>query len=150
MQNADIAVSGTDGRLQLVVEIKNVPGAPAEWVARLRRNLMAHSFLPHAPYFLLVLPDYLYLWTGASSADILANPEYKVEAAEVFAPYLKSNLSLNDLSRYGLELLTNSWLQDLLHKDSGHDPDDGSSQWLIDSGLYEAISNGSVELETTT
>ena len=150
MRNVDIAVSGADGRLQLVVEIKNIPGASAEWVTRFRRNLLAHSFLPSAPYFLLVLPDYLYLWTAASTADNLANPDYKIKATEVFAPYLKSNQSLNDLSRYGLELLTISWLGNLLDNDSRRDSVDGNSQWLFDSGLYEAISNGSVELEATT
>ena len=150
MRNVDIAVSGADGRLQLVVEIKNIPGASAEWVTRLRRNLIAHSFLPSAPYFLLVLPDYLYLWTAAATAENLAKPDYKIEATEVFAPYLKFNLSLNDLSRNGLELLTISWLGDLLNNDSRRDSVDGNSRWLFDSGLYETISNGSVELEATT
>ena len=150
MRNVDIAVSGADGRVQLVVETKNIPDAPAEWVTRFRRNLLAHSFLPSAPYFLLVLPDYLYLWTAASTADNLANPDYKIKATEVFAPYLKSNQSLKDLSRYGLELLTISWLGNLLDNDSRRDSVDGNSKWLFDSGLYEAISNGSVELEATT
>ena len=150
MKSVDIAVSGTDGRLQLVVEIKNVPDASTEWVTRLRRNLVTHSFLPSVPYFLLVLPDYVYLWTGASSADNLASPEYKVKAAGIFAPFLKFDQSLDHLSRFGLELLTISWLEDLLHNDSRRDSVDGNSQWLFDSGLYKAISNGSIELEATT
>ncbi len=150
MRNVDIAVSSTDEKLQLVVEIKNKPGASAEWVTLMRRNLLVHSFLPLAPYFLLVLPDYLYLWTEASTADNLAKPDYKIETTEIFAPYLKSNQSLNDLSGYGLELLTISWLEDLLHTDMGRDSVDRNLHWLFNSGLYEAITNGSLELEATT
>jgi hypothetical protein len=132
------------------VEIKNKLGASAEWVTRMRRNLLAHSFMPHAPYFLLVLPDFLYLWTEASPVTNLAKPDYKIEATEVFAPYLKSTHSLNDLSGYGLELLTISWLKDLIRTDLQRESVEPNLQWLFDSGLYEAITNGSVELEATT
>ncbi len=150
MRYVDIAVSSTDEKLQLVVEIKNKLGASAEWVTRMRRNLLAHSFMPHAPYFLLVLPDFLYLWTEASPVTNLAKPDYKIEATEVFAPYLKSTHSLNDLSGYGLELLTISWLKDLIRTDLQRESVEPNLQWLFDSGLYEAITNGSVELEATT
>ena len=150
MKNVDIAVSGADGSLQLVVEIKKVPGSSVEWATLLRRNLLAHAFLPPVPYFLLVLPDYLYLWTAASTADNLAKPDFKIDANGIFAPYLKSDLSLDDLSRYGLELITISWLGDLLDIDARNGSVDGNSQWLFDSGLSEAISNGSIELEETT
>ncbi len=150
MRNVDIAVSGADGTLQLVLEIKNVPGASAEWVTLMRRNLLAHSFLPPAPFFLLVLPDFLYLWTESSTADRLAKPDYKIEAGDILAPYLKYNQSLIELSRYGLEMLTVSWLEDILHADLRPDSIDGNLKWIFDSGLYRAVTNGSLELEATT
>ncbi len=34
MRRADVAVYSPDGNLQLVVEIKNRPGASAEWVTQ--------------------------------------------------------------------------------------------------------------------
>lgn len=150
MRNVDIAVTGADGTLQLVLEIKNVPGATAEWVILMRRNLLAHSFLPPAPFFLLVLPDFLYLWTGSSTLDGLAKPDYKIETSEMLAPYLKYNQSLIELSRYGLEMLTVSWLEDILHADLRRDSVDGKLRWIFDSGLYRAITNGSLELEAMT
>jgi hypothetical protein len=57
----DIVVVSPDGRIQLVVEVKNHPGASEEWAADFRRNLVDHSILPQAEYFLLALPDHLFL-----------------------------------------------------------------------------------------
>ncbi len=150
MRSVDIAVSGPDEELQLVVEIKHKVGASAEWVTHLRSNLLTHSFMPPAPFFLLVLPDFLYLWTDATQMDELAKPAYRIDSDKVLAPYLKSNQSLNDLSGYGLGLLTTSWLNDLVRADLQRDSVGSDSQWLFDSGLYEAIAHGSVELEAAT
>ena len=135
-------------KLQLVVEIKSKSGASAEWVIQMRRNLLAHSFMPPAPYFLLVLPDFFYLWTDANPFDDTARPDYKIETTEVLARYLKSIQSLDDLSGYGLELLTISWLEDVVRNDLQRDSVDPNLKWLFESGLYEAVRHGSVELET--
>ena len=150
MRYVDIAVSSPDDKLQLIVEIKNKLGASAEWATRMRRNLLAHSFMPHTPYFLLVLPDFIYLWTDSKSVNNLAKPDYTIEASKVLAPYLISTQSLVDRSGYGLALLTISWLEDLVVTDLQRDSVDPNLQWLFDSGLYEAITHGSVELEATT
>ena len=149
IRRVDIAVYSPDRKLQLVVEIKNKLGASAEWVTRMRHNLLTHSFIPHVPYFLLVLPDFFYLWTDTTSMNSLAKPDYKIEAAKILAPYLKPTLSLNNLSGYGLELLTISWLEDMVRTDLQQDSVDPNLQWLLDSGLYEAIAHGSVAIEDT-
>ena len=150
MTGADIAVYDSDGQLQLVVEIKNRPGASAEWATRLRHNLLVHSFIPRAPYFLLALPDYFYLWTDAMSASNLAKPNYKIKATQILAPYLNQlPWSLNDLSRYSFEMIMTSWLERIVHTDLQIDEAGPNLQWLFDSGLYEAISHGSVAIEAT-
>ena len=111
MTGADIAVYGPDGQLQLVVEIKNRPGASAKWATRLRHNLLVHSFIPRAPYFLLALPDFFYLWTDAMSASSLAKPDYKINATKILAPYLNQlTQPLNGLSGYGFEMIMTSGL----------------------------------------
>ena len=136
-----------DGKLQLVVEVKNRPGASAEWGAHLRRNLLAHAFIPHSPYFLLALPDFFYLWKDAVSLDIRATPDFQISAPEVMAPYLNRfspPLSLNDLSHAGFELLMTAWLEDIIRTELQRDAVDPNLQWLFDSGLYEAIARGSV------
>lgn len=149
VRRVDIAVYSPDRELQLVVEIKNKLGASAEWVTRMRHNLLVHSFIPHVPYFLLVLPDFFYLWTDTTPVNNLAEPDYKIDATEVLAPYLKSNQSLNDISGYGLELLIMSWLEDTVRTELQRDTVDPNLQWLFDSGLYEAVTRGSVAVEAT-
>ena len=150
MRQVDIAVSGPDGKLQLVVEVKHKVGASAEWVTHLHRNLLVHSFMPPAPFFLLVLPDFLHLWTEAKPVNDLAEPDYTIDSDKVLAPYLKSNQSPNGLSGFGLGLLATSWLNDLVRADLHRDSVGVDSHWLFDSGLYEAIAHGSVELEAAT
>ena len=150
MRRADVAVYSPDGNLQLVVEIKNRPGASAEWVTQMRRNLLVHAVIPLSPYFLLVLPDFFYLWTDAVSAQELAPPAYQMKAAEVLAPYLDpSSQALKDLSEYSLELLITSWLEDLVGTEFRRDSVGPHLQWLFDSGLYAAITHGSVTVEAT-
>lgn len=150
MRRADVAVYSSDGNLQLVVEIKNRPGASAGWVIQMRRNLLVHAVIPPSPYFLLVLPDFFYLWTDAMSIHELAPPAYQIKAVEVLAPYLdQSTQTLKDLSEYSLELLIISWLEDLIGTDLRRDMAGPHLQWLFDSGLYEAITHGSVTIEAT-
>lgn len=149
VRRVDIAVYSPDRKLQLIVEIKNKLGASAEWVIRMRHNLLVHSFIPHVPYFLLVLPDFFYLWTDTTPVNNLAEPDYKIDATEVLAPYLRSNQSLNDISGYGLELLIMSWLEDTVRIELQRDTVDPNLQWLFDSGLYEAVTRGSVAVEAT-
>ena len=149
VRRVDIAVYSPGRELQLVVEIKNKLGASAEWVTRMRHNLLVHSFIPQVPYFLLVLPDFFYLWIDTTPVNNLAEPDYKIDATEVLAPYLRSNQSLNDISGYGLELLIMSWLEDTVRTELQRDTVDPNLQWLFDSGLYEAIAHGSVAIEDT-
>jgi len=151
MGHADVAVYSRDGNLQLVVEIKNRPGASAEWVAHMRRNLLVHAVIPPSPYFLLALPDFFYLWTDALSVHELAPPAYQIKAIEVLVPYLDQiTQSLQELSEYGLELLVTSWLADVVEAELRRDMVGPHLQWLFDSGLYEAIAHGSVTIEATT
>jgi hypothetical protein len=150
MRRADVAVYSPDGNLQLVVEIKNRPGASAEWVIQMRRNLLVHAVIPLSPYFLLVLPDFFYLWTDAVSVHELAPPAYQIKAADVLAPYLDpSTQALKDLSEYSLELLVTSWLEDLVGTELRRDSVGPHLHWLFDSGLYAAITHGSVTVEAT-
>jgi hypothetical protein len=150
MRRADVAVYSPDGSLQLVVEIKNRPGASAEWVIQMRRNLLVHAVIPLSPYFLLVLPDFFYLWTDAVSVHELAPPTYQIKAADVLAPYFDlSKQALKDLSEYSLELLVTSWLEDLVGTELRRDSVGPHLQWLFDSGLSAAITHGSVTVEAT-
>ena len=63
-QTADIAVYSPDDRLKLVVEVKGYRNATDEWAAQMRRNLLEYNAVPVGEFFLLVLPEYFYLWRG--------------------------------------------------------------------------------------
>ena len=65
----------------------------------------------------------------------------------MLAPYLTPTHPLDNLSSYGLELLTTLWLEDIVHTELQRDEVDSNLQWLFSSGLYDAITRGSVDLE---
>jgi hypothetical protein len=150
-KRADLAVYGPDGTLQLVVEVKNKPGPALEWAIQMRRNLLAHSLLPNSPYFLLALPDSFYLWKDGSPISYQSPPDYAIDAAEVLRPYLPPSIqSLETISEPGLELLVTAWLQDLLNTRLEREKVAPALRPLFDSGLYDAIRNGSVAIEAIT
>lgn len=143
----DVVVYSSQDKPQLVVEVKNRPGASDEWARQMRRNLLAHALVPVTPYFLLVLPDYIYLWRSKDLANIENPPDYKVETQVVLADYLQSlSRPLREISEYSLELLVNSWLRDVVNLPQLVQDDPGQ-RWLIESGLYNAIQKGSVTAE---
>jgi len=143
---ADIVVHSPDDNLQLVVEVKNKTEAGAAWAAQMRRNLFAHSILPQSPFFLLALPDRLYLWKDGASSTTVMPPDYEIDSLPFFAPYLMdTNLSLDDLSESSLELVVKSWLNDVVNADLTEQTAASHEKWLFDSGLYRAIRNGSVK-----
>ena len=145
---ADILVYSADDNLQLVVEVKNKTEAGPDWAAQMRRNLFAHSILPQTPFFLLALPDRLYLWKDGASSTTAAPPDYEIDSLPFFAPYLMdTNLSLDDLSESSLELIVKSWLNDIINADLTEQSAASHEKWLFDSGLYRAIENGSVKSE---
>jgi len=145
---ADILVYSADDNLQLVVEVKNKTEAGPDWAAQMRRNLFAHSILPQTPFFLLALPDRLYLWKDGASSKPAAPPHYEIDSLPFFAPYLMdTNLSLDDLSESSLELIVKSWLNDIINADLTEQSAASHEKWLFDSGLYRAIENGLVKSE---
>lgn len=155
VRRSDIAVYAPDGTLQLVVEVKNRPGASSDWAARMLRNMVAHTAIPNAPYFMLALPDAFYLWEirGPLSQDprIIESgfkPDHKIDATRALGSYLDGSPSqLTDISEQGLELLVASWLTDLLNSDLAREKVDPDLYWFFDSGLYEAIHRGFLATE---
>ncbi len=155
-KRADIAVYAPDGSLQLVVEVKNRPGASADWAARMFRNMTVHSAMPNTPFFMLALPDVFYLWDNRRSpfphkprsVEDGFSPDYEIDAVRALAPYLdEPSASLYDLSEQGLELLVASWLTSLLNSDLTRDTAGPELYWLFDSGFYDAAKKGSLATE---
>ena len=144
-QIADIAVYSPDDRLRLIVEVKSYRNATDEWAAKVRRNLLAHGFIPAPEFFLLVLPEYSYLWRRCESLDAVP-ADYKFSTKDVLQ--LRGDTANPDrLSSFGLELLTSSWLNALAvsQVSRGEVPE---LDWIFDSGLYDSIKDGSVKVES--
>ena len=148
---ADIAVYSPDHRLQLVVEVKGKTHATPQWAAQMRRNLMAHSIIPPAPFFLLAARDHFYLWRNEGKSFDVKPPDYIVDSRPIVAPYLSDTpIALERISDSSLQLIVTSWLNLLVNSNLSLEVMGPAERWLFDSGLYEAIKNGSVEAESST
>lgn len=137
---ADIAVYDRKGRLALIVELKSKLGTSTEWAAKMRRNILAHGLLPETCFFLLALPDRFYLWDNAGITPEIVQPTYEVDATPFLQPYYeKSGISPKNLSENSFDVIVLSFLRELsqtnvLPKILQQNPD-----WLIKSGLLEAL-----------
>lgn len=146
----DFAVYSPDQKLQLVVEVKGTPHSDEVWAAKLRRNLLAHSAIPEAPYFLLVLPDYCYLWRNHHQSD-LAPPDFRAETSQVLRRYLahwNETEHRQSLSERGLAMAVRSWLLDLTQAEVRSAVGSSEMEWLQDSGLPETVRTGFVGSES--
>jgi hypothetical protein len=144
---ADIAVYSPEQRLELLVEVKKRKDASQEWAAEMRRNLVAHHLLPQATYFLLALPDHLFLWTDGSLPDVRI-PDFKIKTSEALGRYIRKT-SLKELSEESFGLIVKAWLSDLVGSELTPASAGPELQWLFQSGLYDRIKRGRVQLENS-
>ena len=149
---ADIVVYSPDNRLQLIAEVKGKAGATPEWAAQMRKNLLAHSAIPHARFFLLATAEHFYLWKdGSESPEEVKAPDSVVDAKPIVDPYIKdTRISRDQISDSSLQLILTSWLSFLVNSKLTAESVPPSEKWLFDSGLYEAIRHGSIETEASS
>lgn len=150
VRRADVAVYAPGRKLLLVAEVKksaDVKTPLRESAIHIHRNLITHSGIPGTLYFLLaLLPDSLYLWKGNGSADAEREPDYEIKAQELLKPYFDLIATSPDqASQFQMETIIKLWLKDVV---ASKDASGVSTEWLRDSGLYEALKNGAVEMET--
>jgi hypothetical protein len=60
----DLKIYNRSRELVLIVQTKSKLNVSSEWAAKFRHNMLAHGIFPTVPYFLMVFPDKLYLWTS--------------------------------------------------------------------------------------
>ena len=71
----------------------------------------------------------------------VVSPNYTIDAVPILRPYLdKSGLTVRDLSGQGLEILLAAWIISLTNRERSSSP--GQPDWLINSGLQEALTGG--------
>jgi len=147
-KGVDIAVYSPDGRLQLVVEAKSLEQTSRDWAARFRHNLLAHDAIPASNYFLLAMPDHLYLWKdGVNLAE--APPNYEIPTWEALGDYLGTRTEQpRRIGEESLQLALASWLNDVAGSIRKLRPESEVDRILVDSGLYDAIKSGEVHVES--
>jgi hypothetical protein len=149
-RRADVAVYSPDRKLQVVVEVKKSArinaGPLKQRATQIHRNLLAHAGLPKAAYFLLaILPGYFYLWKEDHVANLDRQPDYEINANEILKPYFDGlSVPPEHANDFELEKLVSSWLSDVAKSPP---PTDKTLQWLQDSGLYESLKDGLVEIQ---
>lgn len=147
---ADITVYSPDHRIQLIAEVKGKPGASPEWAAQMRRNLLAHSLIPPTPFFLIAAPDKLFLWSNGSESTDEKPPDFIVDAKSIIAPYISdTSIGPDNMTDSSLQLILTSWLSLLIDSNLTPESAGPDDKWLFESGLFNAIKNGSLETEAS-
>lgn len=144
-QHADIEVYTPHSGLQLVVEVKTKRGETDEWAAKFRRNLFAHQSIRSSKFFLIALPEHLYLWRDKTSPELIP-ADYKMRTKDVLRPYLEQ-ISLEELDGLSFEFLVRAWLDDLIWSKLTREEAGSELEWVFDSGLYESIRHGEIRIE---
>jgi hypothetical protein len=140
---ADIVIYDKHGQLAAIVEAKNVKGASKDWAIKLRRNLYAHGIWPKTPYFLLVLPDRLYIWKDATNLPEIIEPDYEIDLTKLLKPYYdRLGMSADEMSHDSFELFLLAWLGEIARASNGQNQD-----WLARTGLLETIKTGRITAE---
>ena len=146
----DLLVSDRYGQPTLTVEVKSKIGTSPDWVAKLRRNILAHGILPPTPYFLIAFPDKFYLWKNNSKVNLIdeREPDYIIDASSIIQPYFKEiGIQENQIRDSSLEMIIVSWLNEIMYSEEAIEKLKESQSWLIHSGLYLALIGGQVNHE---
>lgn len=147
----DLLVENCHGQPTLIVEVKSKINTSSEWAAKLRRNIMAHGYLPQVPYFLIAFPDKFYLWVNETEADRVLNdrkPDYVINANSILKPYFdRPEIQSNRISGKSFELIIASWLEELIQSEKNLENIKKHQPWLIYSGLYADLVGGKVVYE---
>ena len=144
----DFMLYDENNNLLLVGEVKATKSQDQEWVAKLRRNLVAHGLLPTAPFFLLVSPEHIYLWKDVFS-DEQIDPHFVSDTRSLLTPYLsRYGGDMAHLSESGLELAARAWLNDVISRTSRNGTS-STDDWFTQSGLATRARQGSLRFGDT-
>ncbi|BAZ11561.1 hypothetical protein NIES4071_33870 [Calothrix sp. NIES-4071] len=144
----DISIYNRHRQLVLAAEVKVGLNAPVEWAAEFRRNIFSHGLYAPMPYFMFIFPDKIYMWTDPSSSDKITLPDYTIDAYPIFGNYYeRAGIDPNEIGYFSLEFIVSTWLGRIINFSNSPDDLDEHHQWMIESGLYNAISGGYLSLE---
>lgn len=145
---ADLVAYNLNGQVTLVAEAKSKTDTSRDWAVRMRRNMLAHGLVPDSPFFLLALPDKLYLWKDAGNAPELILPTYEIDGTPFFQSYYKrAGIRLEDLNNQSFELIVTSWLNEVMQFGLPKEIPAKYRRLIQESGLLEALRGGTVAIQ---
>lgn len=144
----DLILYRQDGRPVAVAEVKMKLGTSPEWAAQLRRNVLAHGGFRPAEFFLLVTPEWIYLWRDAGTEPVAVPPTFVIDARPLLKPYFDAaKVAAHQIDGHAFELVVGAWLADLTRTDATTLDPTTAPDGLIQSRLLSAINNGRVEFQ---
>lgn len=150
-QQADFVAYNQDGQLLLIAEVRSRVATSKVWAARLRRNLLAHGFLPEVPFFLLALPDKFYLWKDARNTPEETEPTYELNATSLLNLYYEQGGATPEtITKQSLALVLTAWLNTLTQIGVPNDVPQADRDTLIRSGMVAALKGGHIGFCTLT
>jgi hypothetical protein len=145
---ADVIILGRDNSLQLIVEAKNRLNTPAQWAIEYRRNLFKYDAIEDSPFFMVAFPDKIFLWKNSRHTNPLAHPDYEVDATKMLSAYVGGDTErLHRLANPIFKFLVDAWLGGVISFGIENREDRADYDWMVESGLYEAIRDGEIEYE---
>ncbi|MEX1363900.1 MAG: hypothetical protein AB1Z98_12280, partial [Nannocystaceae bacterium] len=101
-----------NGQLVAAVEAKRRLGVTPEWAASLRATIVEHGELVGVPFFIVVVPEAIYMWSGEAPTDAL--PAVTLDARTTLAPYYERiGVDAAQIHPMAFETLVWWWLDDL-------------------------------------
>jgi hypothetical protein len=138
---ADILVTASDGKTQLVVEIRRNQGKDIEEVAQTFRERI-RRYVPDS-FFLFVATRQFWLWTPASST-----PAYQGDTAVLLGRYANlEKIPLVMFDEQEFYQLVYSWLGSVTFKSAEALRQMPGQAWLVDTGLQPLIYRGYIQRE---
>ena len=146
----DLLVNNYQGKPILGVEVKAKMNTSSDWAVKFRHNILIDNPVQKIPFFLMAFPDHFYLWTEPDIYSNQSKPNYIIDALSVLKPYFeRAGIMPEKIRGDSFELLVASWLSDMINSEQLPEEFDQSQRWLIDSGLYMAISGGNLKYGAT-
>lgn len=146
----DFLIKNNQDQPILGVEVKTKMNTSSDWVIKFRHNILMDSYVQKIPFFLMAFPDRFYLWTEPGIYSNQSEPTYIIDALPVLKPYFeRAGIMPEKIRGDSFELLVGSWLSDMINSEQLPEEFNESQYWLIDSGLYVAISGGDLKYGAT-
>lgn len=146
LQPEDLVLYHRNGGPVAVAEVKMKFGTSPEWAAQLRRNILAHGSFRPTEFFLIVTPEWVYLWKNAGTEPVAVPPTYVIDARPVLKPYFDAaHAQPHQIDGCAFELVVGAWLAELTRTGTVIADLPTTPAGLTQSKLLQAINAGRVE-----